>query len=491
MLVVDDDELDRERLRRLAACIPFVGSITGAASLDAALGELAKQACDVVLLDLSLGSDDGIELLPRLDALGVRVPCVLLTGTHDTDVIVTAMRAGAVDYVCKDDLTVERLEQVLRNAVRVGAAEREIAATRAALERQVSTLEALSELAVRVSATKDAQDALRTGVQAGSSLLRARVALDFTLDGRLFRAESSPFPDKQAPSLACRLEVPVPDASGAAVGRLVCDRPAPPFDRVDELAATRLARVVAGAVETFELVALCRTRQREREEIVAFVAHDLRAPLQTFAFGIDSLRETEEADNREQVLARMARSTRQMTRLIEDLLDVSRIHDGKLSLRIGRVTAARVLERVLDQLGPLATDRKVTLALEPVPAALSLLADEGRLEQAMANLVTNAVRQVPGGHVTLRARADGDALRLEVLDDGPGVPPEVRSQLFDRLYQGEVGHRGALGLGLYIVRGIAEAHGGSVGVDEAPGGGGSCFWIRVPLKAAPHATSTP
>ena len=490
VLVVDDDEVDRERLRRLAARIPIVGTIVGAANADEALAELARGDCDVVLLDLQLGNESGVDLLPKLRARAALVPCVLLTGMHDPEVIVAAMRAGALDYVAKDGLTVERLEQALRNALRAGAAARELAAARAALERQVSVLGSLVELAMRVPATKDAEEALRTGVRAGSVLFGARVTIELTHEGRHLRAEHSPVPPEQVSPSACRLAVPLTDTGGSEFGQLVCDRPAPPFDHVDELAAAQLARAVAGAMEKHELVAECRLRQREREEIVAFVAHDLRAPLQTFAFGIDSLRESEDREARDLVLTRMQRSTRQMTRLIDDLLDVSRIHDGKLSLRIGRVTASHVLERVLDQLGPLAADRRVTLAAEPAPATLTLLADEARLEQAMANLVTNAVRLAPGGHVTLRARAEGDALILEVQDDGPGVPPETRRKLFERLYQGEVGHRGTLGLGLYIVRGIAEAHGGSVGVDDAPARG-SCFWIRVPLTGAPHASSTP
>lgn len=488
VLVVDDDEVDRAQVRRLAARVPIVGTVVTAPTSEEALAELAKGEYDVVLLDLLLGSEDGTELLPRMRAQGSPVPCVLLTGMQDPEVIVTAMRAGAIDYVSKNGLSAERLEQALRNAIRVGAAEREIAAARAALERQVGVLGALVDIARRVLATKDADDALLTGVREGAALFRARVALELVHDGRRFHASHSPFPEPESTPLPARLAIPLETQTGE-VGELVCERESPPFDRVDELAATQFGRAVAGAVQKHLLIEEARARQREREEIVAVVSHDLRSPLQTFGFGIDALRHTEAPEARALVLDRMARGARQMTRLIDDLLDVSRIHDGKLSLRVGRVAVSPVLTRVVEQLAPQASERKVTLTAEPAPATLTFLADEARLEQAMTNLVTNALRLAPGGHVTLRAHADAGHAVLEVLDDGPGVPPDVRKQLFDRLYQGEVGHRGALGLGLYIVRGIAEAHGGSAGVDDAPGGG-SCFWLRLPLRAAPTASST-
>ncbi|MBZ0119774.1 MAG: response regulator [Sandaracinaceae bacterium] len=476
-ILIDRDEVDRARVRDLGASLQLLATIDEAATPSEAIARLEASPYDVVLIDLQACGETGVQVIAHLRERWPALPCVLLTAADDPQTVRAAMRAGAVDYVSKADLAASRLEQAIRLALRVGGVERALAATRGALERQVGLLGSLVEIGARVHHTACAEDAVSIGVRAASALFGARVALDLTVAGRRFDGAHDPFSPETGP-LEWHMLVPVAVPETAPIGELRCERLGQPFERAEELAAIQLARTVAVAIEKHALLAAARDRAREREEIVAVVSHDLRAPLQTFAFAMEALRGAGSRAVIDDILDRVGRTMRQMWRLLDDLLDVSRLHEGKLVVHPQPVSAVRVLSQVVEQMRGHAQQREVTLRAAVPSPDLRVLADEQRLHQALDNLVGNAIRYARSA-VTLRVIEEKDSVRFDVVDDGPGVDRALRAKLFDRLFQGPGAGRGELGLGLFIVSGIARAHGGTVGMDEVPGGGAD-FWIRLP-----------
>ena len=156
--------------------------------------------------------------------------------------------------------------------------------------------------------------------------------------------------------------------------------------------------------------------------------------------------------------------------LIEDLLDVSRVARGKIRLNRQHVDASSIIPGAIEKARPLITSRKHTLELDVSSEPMPLFVDPARIEQVMANLLTNAAKYTPdGGHICVTAKPAGDSAILAVRDNGIGIAPEMLSRVFDLFVQGEAGRdrdEGGLGIGLALVRKISEMHGGSVRVEE-------------------------
>lgn len=272
-------------------------------------------------------------------------------------------------------------------------------------------------------------------------------------------------------------------------GSIEIERAERPLDPSERLVAAHLQLVTFSSAERLVVLAEARERARERQDIVAIVAHDLRTPLQTFAMGLDTIRATVDPTTGLKIEAsarRMMRSVAAMTRLLEDLLDVSRVHDGALPVRLASHLVAPLVEDLRSQHEE--TARKKHLALTAhVDPLLTMSCDAQRVIQALGNVLTNALRHTERGSITLTARAaPGDRVRFEVIDTGPGVPAALRERLFERLFQGETsGRAGGIGLGLYIVHGIVAAHHGTLGLDSEVGRG-TTFWMELPRGGAPE-----
>jgi signal transduction histidine kinase len=219
-----------------------------------------------------------------------------------------------------------------------------------------------------------------------------------------------------------------------------------------------------------------------REEVVSVVSHDLRNPLGVVAGAADLLLDLPLEDAERQKQARIIRrSAQRMGRLIEDLLDIARIEAGALVVRPVVEEPGELLSEIQATYASQAKERGVTLEVVLEPDIPSARMDPDRIHQALANLVTNALKFTPaGGCVTLAAGERGEGwIVLSVSDTGPGIPQGMGDRLFDRFWQANRHDRTGSGLGLAIVRGIAEAHGGSVEVTSRPGDGAT-FSLRLP-----------
>jgi two-component system OmpR family sensor kinase len=259
-------------------------------------------------------------------------------------------------------------------------------------------------------------------------------------------------------------------------------------DQVAELALTlegMLGALDAARAETQGML----DRQRE---FVADASHELRTPLTSVLANLELLTEElrgEQADTAEAAL----RSTRRMRRLVGDLLLLARA-DAERVQPHRPTDLAEVLIEAAAELGPMAEEHE--LSIEPQPAVVSGARDE--LHRLVLNLLENAARHTPPGtQISASSRTEGDDAMLTVQDDGPGIPPELQRRVFDRFVRGgRDGGRGS-GLGLSIVRAVAESHGGIVSVETPTAGTGTRFVIRLPAEngmprdeAQPSQTST-
>ena len=220
---------------------------------------------------------------------------------------------------------------------------------------------------------------------------------------------------------------------------------------------------------------------RVRDETLGIVSHDLRNPLTTIALSVELI-EGASTDEQADHIATVRTAAKTMQRLIQDLLDVARVESGRLSVQKARIDPAAIARSACDANGPLAESRKVKLACDI--AQLPMIdADRDRLLQVFGNLVGNAIKFTPpGGTISVCGTAKDKTVVFEVRDTGPGIPDSDLKNVFRPYWQAKkTAHMGA-GLGLAIVRGIVDAHGGTVSAQNAPGGG-ALFTFTLPVAS--------
>ena len=239
-----------------------------------------------------------------------------------------------------------------------------------------------------------------------------------------------------------------------------------------------------------------RDADRRKDEFLATLAHELRNPLAPIRTGLQALARLPPAEVAQAVRVRqmMERQLRLLVKLIDDLLDVSRISAGKVRLERERVDMCRVIEAALESSGPALDAGAHALHVDLPDAPVWVLGDPTRLSQIVGNLLTNAAKYTSdGGAIRVVLRAEGSDAVVRVSDNGAGIPPEMLEQVFDLFAQVDRTldrAQGGVGIGLSLVRELISLHGGSVSA-ESPGlGQGSTFTIRLPVIADVPARSS-
>lgn len=226
---------------------------------------------------------------------------------------------------------------------------------------------------------------------------------------------------------------------------------------------------------------------RARDALLAVVSHELRSPLNAMRLWSSLLTKQPDAATVQRAARQIELNIAAQSRLIGDLVDVSRIESGRLELQQAPVDFAALVERVFESLRPTGVDKGLTVRLLHDGSQLTVEGDAGRLEQVLRNLLDNAIKFTEAkGHVEVAlARTDGHA-RLRVSDTGKGMTPAQQEHAFELFWQGDredTRAHGGLGLGLYLVRQIVERHGGTIAGSSAGVGRGSTFELQLPLTA--------
>lgn len=282
------------------------------------------------------------------------------------------------------------------------------------------------------------------------------------------------------------LAVPVVSRTGEVLGGLFFGHSrANVFTDADEQLVQGIAAQAAVAIENANLLQSVKDADQRKDEFLSLLAHELRNPLAPISNGLQILKmkgEREAADSK--AILMMDRQVQHLVRLVDDLLDVSRIVNNKITLRIETTKVGTLVRRAVEISQPIIETDGHRLNVIVSDEDHRLDCDTVRLAQVISNLLNNASRYTPrGGTINLEAGVQGEEVILKVRDNGIGINPAMLSRIWDLFVQaGKEEGQGGLGIGLTLVRSLVKMHGGMVVADSQGHGKGSTFTVRIPLK---------
>jgi signal transduction histidine kinase len=512
---VDDRESNLIALEALLE--PLQLRLIKATSGREALKFLLKDDCALILLDVQMPDLDGFETASLIHSRERTryTPIIFVTAVHrEESHIIKGYTHGAVDYLVKP-LDPEVLLAKVRVFLEQYGREQGLLEEAALRTRERDELRR-SEHAARVDAEahREQLHALFLQAPAAIAILRGPEHA-FELANPQFEKLIG---KKAAPGAPGR-EV-LPDAAAEETFRILDGvyRNAEPFlgtefpglfglqGRVFNFVAqpVRHGSLVTGvmlhAVEVTESVqahrkteALARQLQqigRNKDEFLAMLGHELRNPLAPILTALQLMRmRARPGDERERAI--IERQVKHLSRLVDDLLDVSRATMGKIDLRREPLEVAMAVARAVEVVAPLIELKHHRLSVAVPGSGLPVQGDPVRLAQVIANLLNNAAKYTDaGGHIYLEARREGLEVVIRVRDDGSGIPPERLESIFDLFVQGDQSEersQGGLGIGLTLVRSLVQLHGGRVEARSEGVGRGSEFTVRLPAVEDPQA----
>ncbi|MGI8601640.1 MAG: hybrid sensor histidine kinase/response regulator [Verrucomicrobiales bacterium] len=250
-----------------------------------------------------------------------------------------------------------------------------------------------------------------------------------------------------------------------------------------------LSRIRQAQESLAQQAAALRDADRRKDEFLAMLAHELRNPLASVANAATLLQLADDGENRSWAAGVIVRQTAQLARLIDDLLDVSRITSGKIRLRREMVDAAILIDRACESAQPLIDERRHELRRHFSRGVLWIEADPTRIEQIILNLLTNAAKYTgEDGLIEVAACREGAEILITIRDNGIGIAPAQLPGMFELFAQGErsiARSEGGLGIGLTIVKKLVEMHGGKVEAESAGTNRGTAFTVRLPAAGTP------
>jgi PAS domain S-box-containing protein len=527
VLVVDDHAANRAAMRAILSTPEY--RVVEAASGPEALRRLLAETFAVLLVDVIMPEMSGLELAEAVRARErtATLPILFLTGqTPDEATVHRAYQAGAVDYLVKPLVPEivrakvavfaelfrqrERLEAQGAQLLRAQAQEAELrlAELRLAGERRYRTLAEAVPHIVWTATPEGAVDYFNrrwfeyTGLslaEAGGSWQAAVHPADLEACQRAW---------DEAVRSGQRFEVEARLRQGRGPGhRWHLFRGVPERSSSGQVVSwlgtlTDIEDQKQAALEREVLYREAVDAVRARDEFLSIASHELRTPLQTLKFQLEMLLRGPRRDPGavlppEQVKAKLEMASKQvdrLSRLISELMDVSRITSGRLKLEAEALDLAALVQELTSRLAEDAARARSPLQVHAGDPVVGRW-DRSRLEQIVTNLVSNALKFGAGKPIEITVERAGQGARLAVSDQGIGIAPKDAERIFQR-YEQAISPRayGGLGLGLYIVRQLVEAHGGSIRVESQPGAGSS-FIVELPLEppaseeARPAATT--
>ena len=242
-------------------------------------------------------------------------------------------------------------------------------------------------------------------------------------------------------------------------------------------------QIIAQRDELARMTQSLQRADRRKNAFLGMVGHELRNPIMALGAGLHLLGRSHSAEAVVQVQGQMERQVAHMTRLIEDLLDVARIDQGKIVLRTEPMLLADAVALAVEITRPQIEAQAHRLTIDLPEGPIWLRADHARIAQVLSNLLANAARYtLPGGAIRLAVRCEGGQVAIDVSDTGVGIPPDMQGQIFDLFAQVDRGQRQTegLGIGLALVRQLVVLHGGTIELVESAVGQGSRFQVLLP-----------
>jgi PAS domain S-box-containing protein len=475
VLIVEDDlgvaTLEARQLQRAGYEVDI------ATTVDDALATVRRDAPNLVLLDLRLkGDDSGLDLYDRMRDEGINVPAILVTGFADQSVAIKALRAGVRDFVPKSADYLEYLPTAVGRVVAQVRVERRL------MESEV-------RLASIIGTTMDAI------VMCDDT---AQIKLFNRSAEAMFGCQAGDAIDQPLSRFLPGLPLPGRGLSGAGHGGMRLELDGRRYNGSTLPIEVSVSDVVVNGSRMFTVIARdiserrrieseLRDADRRKDEFLGMLAHELRNPLAAIMTAGEVLHRTVSEPQAQKLTGVVRRQTRALARMVDDLLDVSRVTMGKIHLATEPLLLGEVVTRAADGIRDAMVRHRLQFAVHVDDEPIWLRGDVTRLEQVMSNLLNNAVKFTPpGGHVTLEAHARGREAVIRVADTGVGIPATVLPRVFDLFMQADTSldrAKSGLGIGLALVHKLVTLHGGSVTASSAGPGQGSEFVVRLPVSA--------
>ncbi|NML31314.1 hybrid sensor histidine kinase/response regulator [Paraburkholderia antibiotica] len=507
VLVVDDDEgilrLARKSLER-AGC-----RVAICAGIDAARERLASGGPDLLVLDYQLsGPETGLDFFRRLRAEGIRIPAILVTGFTDESRVIEALRAGVSDVVPKSgdylDYLPEAVERVL-SQVRLQRASDEALLLRDRELHYRTLSEALPHLVLTCDATGDCDFLSKqwydyTGLPEQGS--HGLAWLDAVHPDDREEIRRSWLKAVAGPGGDYRHDLRIRRHDGEYRWfdmRVVAMRDAENnvskwFGSCTDIHSQREAIEERERLLASEQAArqAAEEANRAKDRFLAMLSHELRTPLTPVLAGASVLEMIPGLPEQARGSVRMIRRNVELeARLIDDLLDLTRVANGKLRLSLETVDVHDVIDSVLELFRSEIQVKQQDVHIDKRATHHYVLADRARLQQMLWNLIRNAAKFTPdGGHIYVRTRDERMQVQISVEDTGIGIEPEQIGKLFNAFEQGDqkmTRQFGGLGLGLAITKALTDVHGGVVTAQSPGAHCGATFTITLPTAAAPAA----
>ncbi len=480
VLIVEDDAgiaaLQRRQLERAGY------SVKVASSAKQAFEIARSSTIHLALLDLMLDEkDSGLDVYEQMKAAGLVIPAILVTAHPDQDIAIRALRAGIRDFVPKTGDYLEYLPS---------AVERVIAQVR--VERKL--LESESKFASIVGSTTDA---IVMCDETGRITLfnkSAEAMFGCDADEAFGTAISRFLPDLD---LHTHFQAKTPDSQ--IKKRIEIDGVKTSSQRVPLevsmsevlISKRRFITVIARDIsERRRIEAELRHADRRKDEFLGMLAHELRNPVAAIMNAGEVLNRTQRDESAQKLIGVVKRQTNALARMVDDLLDVSRVTLGKIQLAREPVLLNQIVTRAVESVRDAAArlNLQITVSVEEAPIWIS--ADPTRLEQVLVNLLNNAVKFTPsGGHISVRAARESAQAVIGVRDTGAGIDPQLLPNIFELFVQGDTSldrAKSGLGIGLALVKQLVTLHGGSVEARSDGHRRGSEFIVRLPIGAESH-----
>lgn len=544
ILVVDDRP---DRVLALEAVLQDLGSnIVAAYSGREALRALLNQEFAVVLLDINMPGMDGFETASLVRARDATrdLPIIFVTAYGDEMQVARSYSLGAVDFI-QTPIVPEILRTKVQVFVDLHKKRAEVQQQATWLQQRATQLHKLTAASLVINSALSLEKLVQVATDAARDVIGTHLALTSVLPSidcnkLTFACSVS---DKYSPcepedldatlaqlrALLCRTNKPLRltredlDQNVAETGALrvranarlsgylaapltgrdsrnlgfieLSDRHSGEFSAADEALLVQLAQMVSIAIEN-TLFAEAREANRLKDEFIWVLSHELRTPLNAILGWTQLL-------NRQQNLPKeiayaievIDRNARAQTRLVDEMLDLSRIATGKLQLNLRSTDLAPIVQAAVEAVMPAAAGKRITLESELSNVPVNLLADPDRLQQVIWNLLTNAVKFTPtGGRIHIALELLDAHVIVRVSDNGQGITPLFLPHVFEPFRQSDgstTRSQTGLGIGLSIVRHLVELHGGTVQAASPGPGQGATFTVTLPTRlAAPLTPAT-
>ena len=550
VLVVEDDATVADVLREVLLDQPY--EMAFAASAEAAFRCIGEAFPDLILTDISLPGQSGLDVMRHARAIDSEVAVILMTGYASVQTAIDALRQGADDYITKPfeeisdlPIMIEKrlggrrlraenralLEELRQKNARLERHEQEL---RERVEHATWRMDTLYRVSIEIGADLELEPRLQRIAETTADLMGARGAVVYlgTEDTAEYRAacahgvvlETAPTPalvgsgpvglavfnlspirqgaaDTEPFALpgvagAVRTLLAVPMLQGSrALGVLVAlDRPEG-FGIAEQEFLSLFASQAAGQIRNSQLYEHTKSLDRMKSDFVAAVSHETRTPLTSVKGALELLSDDRYFKNNDQqskLLSIAHANAERMLLLINDILDFSKLESASLSMLLERQRLEPVIEQATHNLHLLIEERRIHLDCELPNDLPDAMMDANRIAQVLTNLLSNAIKFSPaGGLIRVEAQNEPGAIRIAETDHGGGIAATDLPKLFHKFQQidsSSTRKAGGTGLGLVISKGIVEQHGGRIGVTSTPGKG-STFWFTIPIASRDSAAA--